>query len=514
MHYTYIIKCSDNTLYTGYTNDLKKRIKAHNEGKGAKYTKPATKRPVKLVYYEEYEDKHTALSREAKIKKLTRKEKIKIIKDKDMRIKNINEALDYIHSTNKFGSKLGLDNIRELLKRLGNPEKKLKIIHVAGTNAKGSVCTMLSNILQQSGYKTGLYISPYLEEFNERIQLNNTPISNDDLVIHLNKVKMCIDNMVKEGLNHPTEFEIITALALDFFKDKTDVVVLETGLGGRLDATNAVLPILSVITPIGFDHMQYLGNTLEEIALEKAKIIKENTPVISAIQKDNVLKVIEDEAKKQNSTLFTADKNLIGKTKFYLNHTIVNFKKNTFDLKQVKLNLLGKNQVENLSIVIKVCEVLTKLKFNITKKNIKDALNKTHFSGRFELLNTSHVIIIDAAHNEMGMKSLKENIMLYFDKKITLFIGMLEDKEVDKAIDLILPLTKEVFTLTPNNDRALDSSKMTEKIKKNDKNIKVTTLKKYTDVLPIINNSGNEDIFIFAGSLYMIGDMRKIIRER
>lgn len=170
--------------------------------------------------------------------------------------------------------------------------------------------------------------------------------------------------------------------------------------------------------------------------------------------------------------------------------------------------------MENLSIVIKVCEVLTKLKFNITKKNIKDALNKTHFSGRFEVLNTSPVIIIDAAHNEMGMKSLKENIMLYFDKKITLFIGMLEDKEVDKAIDLILPLTKEVFTLTPNNDRALDSSKMTEKIKKNDKNIKVTTLKKYTDVLPIINNSGNEDIFIFAGSLYMIGDMRKIIRER
>lgn len=511
MHYTYIIKCHDDSLYTGYTNDLEKRIKAHNEGKGAKYTKPATKRPVKLVYYEEYEDKHTALSREAKIKRLTRKEKIKIIENKDMKIKNIDEALNYIHSTNKFGSKLGLDNIRELLKRLGNPEKKLKIIHVAGTNAKGSVCTMLSNILKKSGYKTGLYISPYLEEFNERIQLNNTPISNDDLVIHLNKVKMCIDDMLKDGLTHPTEFEIITALALDFFEDKTDVVVFETGLGGRLDATNAVLPILSVITPIGFDHMQYLGNTLEKIALEKAKIIKENIPVVSAIQKDNVLKVIKDEAKKQNSPLFISDKNLIGKTNFSLNYTTINFKKNIFNLKQIKLNLLGKNQVENLSIVIKVCEVLTKLKFNITKESIKNALNNTLFSGRFEVLNTSPVIIIDAAHNEMGMKSLKENINLYFNKKITLFIGMLEDKEVDKAIDLIVPLASKVFTLTPNNDRALDSNKMAEKIKKHDNNISVTTLKNYTDVIPIINKS-NEDIFVFAGSLYMIGDIRKIIK--
>ena len=188
------------------------------------------------------------------------------------------QALEYIHSTNKFGSRLGLHNITKLLEYLGNPQDKLRFIHVAGTNGKGSTCTMLSYILTEAGYRTGLYISPYLEDFRERIQINNEMISESELAEAAAKVKAAVEKMLSEGYEHPTEFEIVTAIGMVFYeKQKPDIVILEVGLGGRLDATNVIKTSeVSVITSISIDHAEYLGDTIEKIAFEKASIIKEN----------------------------------------------------------------------------------------------------------------------------------------------------------------------------------------------------------------------------------------------
>jgi len=429
---------------------------------------------------------------------------------------NYNEAIDFIHSTFKFGSQLGLDKITKLTELLGNPQDKYKIIHIAGTNGKGSTSSMIHDVLLASGYKTGLFISPYLEEFTERIQINKVYIDKESLARITTLVKEKIDIMIHEGYSHPTEFEVVTAIGFKYFEEqKIDFLVLEVGLGGRFDATNVVKnSLVSIITSISYDHMQYLGDTLEKIAFEKAGIIKENSKVVIYPQSDNIKNVIKEQAKLKNSTIYEAEIKYIKKIKGDIyGQTFKYLKTDVFNLPELKINLLGEHQLYNAITALYALEILKELGYNITESSIVEGLKECHFAGRFEILSKDPVIILDGAHNINGIEYFSKAVKEYFnDKKIILFYGMLEDKNPNDVVDYLIPLSKEIYTLTPNNPRAMSSKNMADLISKHS-NIKVTPLQKYDEILEILNSLRKDEIIAFVGSLYMIGNVRTILKK-
>lgn len=284
------------------------------------------------------------------------------------------EALDYIHGTRKFGCKLGLENIRTLLSMLGNPHKKLKYVHVAGTNGKGSTVAFISSILIESGYKTGIFISPYIERFTERIRVNREEISKEDLARITGIVKAKVDEMLMNGLFHPTEFEIVTAIAFQYFYEmKCDVVVLEVGLGGRFDSTNVIDDsLVSIITSVSYDHMAILGDTLSKIAFEKAGIIKNNSDVVLYTQDKEVEKVVEDACSASNSTLHKVKFEGIQVVYYDIEGQIFNFGV----YKNLKIKLLGAHQFKNAVVALEACKILAYKGYKITEETVKGVWKK------------------------------------------------------------------------------------------------------------------------------------------
>jgi len=429
---------------------------------------------------------------------------------------NYEQAIDFIHSTYKFGSKLGLENIKRLTELLGYPQNNYKIIHIAGTNGKGSTSNMIHDVLMSSGYKAGLFISPYLEEFTERIQINKVHIDEDSLARITSIVKEKIDIMLTEGYNHPTEFEVVTAIGFKFFEEqKIDFLVLEVGLGGRFDATNVITnTLVSVVTSISFDHMQYLGNTLEEIAFEKAGIIKENSSVVIYPQSDNIKNVIKKQAKLKNAAVYEVDQNdaeklngdLTGQEFKYL-------KRDIFNLTNLKINLLGEHQLYNSITALRALEIIKEKGYNITEKSIKEGFESCRFAGRFEVINKDPIIILDGGHNINGIEYFSKAIKEYFnDKKIILFYGMLEDKNPNDVIDYLISLSKEIYTLTPNNPRAMSAGDISKLIQEHS-NITPTPVPNTKDIIDILKTINKNEIIAFVGSLYMIGDVRTILRN-
>lgn len=429
---------------------------------------------------------------------------------------NYQEAIEFIHSTYKFGSKLGLQNISKLTELLGNPQNSYKIIHVAGTNGKGSTSNMIHDVLMSSGYKTGLFISPYLEEFTERIQVSKKHIEKESLARITNLVKEKIDIMLKEGYNHPTEFEVVTAIGFKYFEEQQiDFLVLEVGLGGRFDATNVVTnTLVSVITSISYDHMEYLGDTLEKIAFEKAGIIKENSNVVIYPQEDIIVNTIKNVAKNKNTQVFETNKENIEKLKGNLTGQWFKYlKTDIFDLPEIKMNFLGEHQLYNVLTALRALEVVKQSGYNITEESIIKGLDNCRFAGRFEILQENPVIVLDGGHNINGIeyfaKAVKEN---FEDNKIILFFGMLKDKNPEDVLPLILPLCKEVYTLTPNNPRAMKSTELADLIKKHS-DLKVTSINEYNEIVPILKAIDISEYVAFVGSLYMIGDVRTILKK-
>lgn len=429
---------------------------------------------------------------------------------------NYQEAIEFIHSTYKFGSKLGLQNISKLTELLGNPQNSYKIIHVAGTNGKGSTSNMIHDVLMSSGYKTGLFISPYLEEFTERIQVSKKHIEKESLARITNLVKEKIDIMLKEGYNHPTEFEVVTAIGFKYFEEQQiDFLVLEVGLGGRFDATNVVTnTLVSVITSISYDHMEYLGDTLEKIAFEKAGIIKENSSVVIYPQEDIIVNTIKNVAKNKNTQVFETNKENIEKLKGNLTGQWFKYlKTDIFDLPEIKMNFLGEHQLYNVLTALRALEVVKQSGYNITEESIIKGLDNCRFAGRFEILQENPVIVLDGGHNINGIeyfaKAVKEN---FEDNKIILFFGMLKDKNPEDVLPLILPLCKEVYTLTPNNPRAMESTELADLIKKHS-DLKVTSINEYNEIVPILKAIDISEYVAFVGSLYMIGDVRTILKK-
>lgn len=371
---------------------------------------------------------------------------------------NYTEALEYIHSINWTFCKPGLERISELCQKLGNPQDDLKFIHVAGTNGKGSFCAMTESILRQAGYKTGLFTSPYIKVFNERMQVSGKMIKETELAEITEYVKPFADEMTDK----PTEFELITAIAFVYFKrHNCDIVILEAGMGGRLDSTNVITtPVLSVITGIALDHTQFLGNTVEEIAGEKAGIIKENVPVLYGGKDTSAEKVIREKAK--NNSFYTVDHSLLKIREMTLKGTVFDFK----NRKNLFISLLGKYQPENASNVLSAIDILKGLGFNICENSIVRGLSSTKWIGRFEILSENPLIIFDGAHNPQGISASVESVLSYFDEKVYILTGVLKDKDYNFIAKELSKIAEKAFTITPENPRALSSKEYAEILEK------------------------------------------------
>ncbi|EQK44970.1 bifunctional FolC family protein [[Clostridium] bifermentans ATCC 19299] len=427
---------------------------------------------------------------------------------------NYNEALQFIHESHKFGMRLGLDNIKKLLELLGDPQNNLKIIHVAGTNGKGSTCSFISSILKESGYKVGLYTSPFLETFTERIRVNGENIREEEVGKIVSLIKEKIEIMVIEGYSYPTEFEIVTAMAFYYYnQEKVDFVALEVGLGGRYDATNVIdKPVVSAITSISLDHTGILGDTLGKIAFEKGGIIKEDCPTIVYPQQEEASEVIKNICAEKKSKYIECDFKNIEIKSSNINSQIYSCNINGKELSDLEIKLIGDHQIKNSIVALNVIEYLNDIKItNISEENIRKGLLETKWPGRIEKISENPMFIIDGAHNEEGAKSLANSIDKYFENKNKiLVIGMLEDKDIESVLDLLIPKFNRVITTTPDNPRAIDANKLKEKIERY--NIEVTckpNIKEAVDYALEISNK--DDVIISAGSLYMIGNVRTII---
>ncbi len=362
------------------------------------------------------------------------------------------EAALYMDEISASGMVLGLDSIKELLRRLDDPEKSLKFVHIAGTNGKGSVLAYTSTVLKTAGYKTGRFFSPHIAFPREKIQINGRPISKKDFCRILTSVKKASDEMVSDGLGRPTLFETETAVAMLYFREKgCDIVVAECGLGGRDDATNVIpAPLVAAFSHIDLDHKRILGDSLEAIAGCKSAIIKEGTSVVSGIQYDAVKNVLSERCREKGADIYFAAPEKIR----------YSIKKQRFDVadhKGLAISLAGINQPENAAVAVRVLDVLSEKGFKISDKALRSGLESTEWFGRFTILGRKPYVIVDGAHNPDAAQRFKESLETYFPGGKAVFIlGVLKDKEYDKILRILSECAAGIITVTPpENERAL-----------------------------------------------------------
>ena len=454
---------------------------------------------------------------------------------------NYSEAREYLKNVNKLGSILGLNTIKELLKRLGNPQNELKVVHIAGTNGKGSIMTFVQNILMESGYKVGRYCSPAV--FNEReiIRINDEYISEEQSADLLTRIKEKCDSMYSEGLPHPTSFEIETAEALMFFKEQNcDIALIECGMGGETDATNVFEKVLcSVISTISLDHTQFLGSTIEEITKVKSGIIKENCPVVMSKQTGEAESVIKKVCKQNNSKLIIPTEQDFENVEIDGLRTKVTYKASNNKEYILNLQTLGTYQIKNAKTAVEVALVLDKaltektnicdesdknnstgMKNNINnsgntiEKNIKKGIEKTVWPGRMEVISKEPLIIIDGAHNPGAVLELRKTLDLYFtNKRITFIMGVLSDKDFSKEAEIIADRAERIITITPNNSRGLDGHKLAETLVKYNHNVQVAdSLKQAAEESIYTIKENRADMILAFGSLSYLGELKQVVR--
>ena len=423
------------------------------------------------------------------------------------------EAMGYIDSCATYGIVPGLESIKELLRRLGNPEKNSKVIHIAGTNGKGSTLAFISTALTENGYKVGRYVSPTIVEYRERFQIQGKPISKAEVAKLMEQVAPHADTMEQEGLPHPTPFEIETAMAFLLFQEKKcDFVVLETGMGGLLDATNVVdKTLISVLTSIDNDHSAFLGDSLQEIAIQKAGIIKPGCVVISAEQDENVQSVIEQIAFKQNAikTIFIHG-NEIKNVKFSLQKTAFTYK----DMKKMEISLLGSYQVKNAALALEVLYQLQNLGFSLKEEKIRKAFKETVWSARFQILDKKPVFIIDGAHNPAAARELRSSLEFYFtNKRIIYIMGMFRDKEYETVIQQTCDLAQHIITVSKKgNSRALSALELAQEVMK--VNPIVTVADSVDEAVELAYLLADKDSVIVAfGSLAYLGECMEAVNK-
>ncbi|MFZ0484219.1 MAG: folylpolyglutamate synthase/dihydrofolate synthase family protein, partial [Desulfobacterales bacterium] len=418
-----------------------------------------------------------------------------------------NSCLKTLYSLRRYGIILGLDIIGNILKGVGNPQNNFNTIHVAGTNGKGSIASALSTILHKAGYKVGLYTSPHLVRFNERICIDNQPVSDEDVVASYNAVKN-----VYYGSREPTFFEFNTAMAFyEFGKHNVEWAVIETGMGGRLDATNIITPALSIITNISLEHKLYLGNTISEITREKGGIIKKGVPVVTGVTQKNAISALTSIAKSQSAPFYRfGDSFRIRRNR--------NSSFNYFGIdhvwRHIQTGLIGKHQINNAALVLAACELLIKNHLNLTLTNIKDGLEQNRWPGRLEIVSSSPLVLLDGAHNFIAARHLAKYLSENFsDRNITLLIGILDDKPYKAILKDLLPLCRKVILTRPKIDRALAPEKLYPVAQKIISDIHVIPDVDKA-IIHAIENASPEDVICIAGSLYVVGEAKELFEKR
>ncbi len=418
------------------------------------------------------------------------------------------DVLQFIESTEKFGMKPGLDAIQRLLSKLGNPQDQLKVIHIAGTNGKGSTASFIKSMLIHGGYQVGFYTSPSLYAFEERIQINDTYIDQEAFIYVAGRVKEAVDQLVDEGFDSNTEFEIFTAMALLYFEmQQVDFVILEVGLGGRLDATNVVdKPLVTIITPIALDHVNILGDTLEKVAYEKGGIIKDKVPVIIHPQEIEAYKVLESIAHDHDAVLIGAPVDLAEVKSVSLEGTSF-----ALGARHFKLSMIGAHQVRNAVVAMTAVETLRReYGVSITEEAIETGLEKAHWPCRLEVIPSSPKIILDGAHNPHGAEALRRALgqVVESGQQVRVLIGMLADKDVDEVLEIMSPYLKDVTVTEPDNARKMDAETLAQKLRSRAQSISIVkdVKKAYRSIL---ERSNSGDLILMFGSFYLVGLLRQ-----
>ena len=419
---------------------------------------------------------------------------------------NVSEALSYIHSVCWKGSIPGLSRTRELLAKMGNPEKKLRFVHIAGTNGKGSTAAMLAAILRQAGYVTGLYTSPYIIKFHERMQVNGEMISDEELCAITEYIRPLAESMTES----PTEFELVTCIAMEYFVRRgCQIVVMEVGMGGELDSTNVIAaPEASVICNIGLDHTEVLGDTLEKIASAKAGIIKPGCPAVIYRAAPSVEAVFEEKCRAVGSELHKADFDAIRLHTHDLTGQVFDFGR----FQDLHLPLLGEHQLKNAAVVLTTADVLKARGWAITDENIRQGLATVRWPGRFELLRKDPLFIVDGGHNPQCIEALVQNIRQYLaGRPLTVLTGVLADKDYHcMYADVARQFAARFVTVTPPNPRALDAQALAEYLRQFGKPVTACNSVD-AGVREAIRQAGPDGVVLAYGSLYMVGDIEAAV---
>jgi len=432
---------------------------------------------------------------------------------------NYQEALDYLKNLTTFGMNLGLDRIEKLMELLGDPQKELKVVHIGGTNGKGSTASMLSSILTESGYKTGLFTSPHIHSYRERFRINGEMISHGEVAELITMIKPLLEKMVQEGYEHPTEFEVNTAMAFQYFHQKNvDILVLEVGMGGEIDSTNIIdNPLISIITNVGMDHMEYLGDTVKEIATVKSGIIKKDRPVITGSDRPEALEAIEERSKLCDSPLYILDRDFSCQTEVQGKEGSIFSVEGLKDkYKRINLPLLGEHQGKNLALAVCAAELLQDMGYSkITKATIFEGTRKVIWDARLEIFKKEPLIIIDVAHNVDGITTLKKTIENIFPEyKLTLVIGMLADKERAKAMEIIAPLANKIVVTKPLSPRAGNWEELKILAERFCPEVLLESSIGAALELSLSSiDSTQKEMIIVTGSFYMVSEARKWLKE-
>jgi dihydrofolate synthase/folylpolyglutamate synthase len=443
---------------------------------------------------------------------------------------NYGDTLDYLFGLQRFGIKLGLDNITALLKHLGDPHVGLRAVHIAGTNGKGSTAAFLAFILRQAGYRVGLYTSPHLVDFTERIQVDGVPITGKRVVQLTEHIRQVVDQIIREGdlwakVNSSllikdfdrqkatiTFFEFITAMAfLHFQEARVEVAVLETGMGGKLDATNVIDPLLSLITPISLEHQEYLGKTLLQIAGEKAGIIKPKRPLLTTARQPEVLSLLERKCQELQSPFYAWGRDFRGRR---VGPQLMNFQGRHRRWTKLRLGLAGKHQVLNASLALAAAEALIEGGFLLDEEHLRKGLAETKWPGRLELIGDSPRILLDGAHNPGAAEVLKKNLKEDFPRRrLVLVLGIMADKEIPKMMTQLVPLADLLILTRPGMARAASPAQLRSHASSFRKPIvevaEVSSAVKYA-----LAEAGKEDLIVISGSLFTVGEARAFLVEQ
>ena len=417
------------------------------------------------------------------------------------------QSIAYLFGLQRFGIKLGLANIEKLLSLLGNPHKKLRCVHIAGTNGKGSTAAFLHSILLHSGYHAGLYTSPHLVDFTERIRINDTEIPRKRVVQLVQQIR---DTSTQAGLENITFFEFITALAFIYFSEqKADPVVVETGMGGRLDATSVINPLVAIITSISLEHQFYLGNTLQQIAAEKAGIIKKNAPLLTGARQPSVIKLFTEQCRKLKTPLYVMGKDILCKKTGF---AVLNYRGFDCSLKNARLGLLGDHQIRNAGLALGAAELLRGQGFIIKEEDMLQGLLTARWPGRLEVIRQKPAVVLDGAHNPEAWKALREALRKYFIfKNLFMVIGIMQDKDINRMIETLTPDAHTVIFCKPKMDRAAGKTAIASCMAAFPKKKILWIEDTATAVNKALELAAPDDLICVTGSLFTVGEAREYL---